>query len=115
MTAEDYLTELFRLDLPSMHTKLLLVAFIGSLVLFPLKPLMAYLSRCHEFEADSFAVRLTQSPGAMANALIKLGKDNLANLHPHPWYAAAYYSHPPLTQRVRKILSGRSNDAVKAE
>jgi STE24 endopeptidase len=88
-----------------MHVKLLLVVFIGTLVLFPLKPLMAYLSRRHEIEADNFALQLTGSPCSMANALIKLGKDNLANLHPHPLYAAFYYSHPPLAQRVKRILS----------
>jgi len=110
LTASDELAGLFRLDIPSMHSKLLLVAFIGSLVLFPLKPFMAYLSRRHEIEADNFAVMLTQSPGSLAKALIKLGKDNLANLHPHPWYAAMYYSHPPLVQRVEYILSGESKN-----
>ncbi len=111
LTVSDYLAGLFRLDIPSMHSKLLLVAFIGSLVLFPLKPFMAYLSRRHEVEADNFAIKLTQSPGPLAKALIKLGKDNLANLHPHPWYAAIYYSHPPLVQRVKYILSARKNYA----
>jgi STE24 endopeptidase len=47
----------------------------------------------------------------MADALIKLGKDNLANLHPHPLYAAVYYSHPPLVQRVKRILSVEVNGA----
>jgi STE24 endopeptidase len=88
-----------------MHAKLLLVVFIGSLVLFPLKPFMTYLSRHHEIEADSFALALTKRPKAMAEALIKLGKDNLANMHPHPWYVAVYYSHPPLVQRVKRILA----------
>ena len=112
LTAADFLAGLFRLDVPSMHAKLLLVAFIGSLVLFPLKPLMAYFSRRHEIEADNFAVQLTHMPVAMANGLIKLGKDNLANLHPHPWYAAVYYSHPPLVQRVKRILSETGNAAA---
>jgi len=109
LTAGDFFAELFKLDIPSMHAKLLLVTFIGSLVLFLLKPLMAYLSRRHEIEADTFALQLTQMPVSMANGLIKLGKDNLANLHPHPWYAAVYYSHPPLAQRVKRILSEREN------
>jgi STE24 endopeptidase len=103
LTAGDFLTELFRLDIPSMHAKLLLLA------LFPLKPVMAYLSRRHEIEADNFALQLTQMPVSMANGLIKLGKDNLANLHPHPWYALVYYSHPPLAQRVQRILAAKDN------
>ena len=88
-----------------MYAKLLLVVFIGTLVLFPLKPLMAIISRRHELEADNFALQLTGTPEPMAEALIKLGKDNLANLHPHPLYASVYYSHPPLLQRVKKILT----------
>jgi STE24 endopeptidase len=104
LTAGDQLAELFKLDVPSMHAKLLLVAFLGTLVMFPLKPFMAYISRFHEIQADNFALDLTGAPHALAEALIKLGKDNLANLHPHPWYAAVYYSHPPLVQRVQRIL-----------
>ena len=105
LTAGDFLANIFQLDIPTMHAKLLLVVFIGTLVLFPLKPLMAYIARRHEREADNFALQLTGRPEPMAVALIKLGKDNLANLHPHPLYAAFYYSHPPLVQRVKEILS----------
>ena len=109
LTAGNFLAEVFMLDIPTIHAKLLLVIFIGTLVLFPLKPLMAYISRRHEIEADNFALQLTGAPGPMANALIKLGKDNLANLHPHPLYAAVYYSHPPLAQRVKRILSSKAH------
>jgi len=112
LTAGDFLAELFKLDIPSMPAKLLLAAFIASLVLFPLRPLMAYLSRRHEIEADDFALQLTQMPVPMADGLIKLGKDNLANLHPHPLYAAVYYSHPPLAQRVKRILSAKDKSAA---
>lgn len=109
LTAGNFLAELFRLDVASMHAKFLLFIFIGSLGLFPLKPLMAYLSRRHEIEADNFAVQLTHMPVPLANSLIRLGRDNLANLHPHPWYAAVHYSHPPLVQRVKRILSAKNS------
>ncbi|MEN8232103.1 MAG: M48 family metallopeptidase [Thermodesulfobacteriota bacterium] len=111
LTAGDVLADVFMLDIPTIHAKLLLVVFIGTLVLFPLRPFMAYISRRHEVEADNFALQLTGTPGPMADALIKLGKDNLANLHPHPLYAAVYYSHPPLVQRVKRILSVEANGA----
>jgi len=109
LTASDALVYIFRLDNSTMYAKLLLAVFIGTLALFPLKPLMAYISRHHELEADNFALQLTGTPAPMANALIKLGKDNLANLHPHPLYASVYYSHPPLAQRVKRILSETDN------
>jgi STE24 endopeptidase len=111
LTAGDVLADVFMLDIPTIHAKLLLAVFIGTLALFPLRPFMAYISRRHEIEADNFALQLTGTPGPMADALIKLGKDNLANLHPHPLYAAVYYSHPPLVQRVKRILSVEANGA----
>jgi len=111
LTAGDLLAEVFMLDIPTIHAKLLLAVFIGTLALFPIKPLMAYISRLHEIEADNFALQLTEAPVPMANALIKLGKDNLANLHPHPLYAAVYYSHPPMAQRVKRILSEQANNS----
>jgi STE24 endopeptidase len=104
LTEGDWLAAVFRLDVPTVYAKLLLVVFLGTLVLFPLKPFLAYMSRCHETAADNFALELTGNPKPMAEALIKLGKDNLANLHPHPLYATVYYSHPPLVQRVDRIL-----------
>ena len=115
LIAGDILAEVFMLDIPTIHAKLLLAIFIGTLALFPIKPLMAYISRLHEIEADNFALQLTEAPGPMANALIKLGKDNLANLHPHPLYAAVYYSHPPMAQRVKRILSEQANNSWKKE
>jgi STE24 endopeptidase len=39
----------------------------------------------------------------MASALVKLSKENLSNLHPHPLYAAFYYSHPPVVERIREL------------
>jgi len=97
---------LFDLDRATPQAELLLLAFLGGLLLFPLRPLASALSRYHERQADRFALALTGDGRPLAAALIKLGKDNLANLHPHPWYAAFYYSHPPLVQRVESLLKG---------
>ena len=101
----DGLAMVFGLEHSTIYAKLLLVGFLGSIVLFPIKPLGSLYSRMHEREADDFAVKLTENPKALAQALISLGKDNLSNLHPHPWYAAMHYSHPPLPQRVKRLLA----------
>ena len=39
----------------------------------------------------------------MINALKRLAKDNLTNLHPHPLYVWFYYSHPPLIERIEYL------------
>jgi len=60
------------------------------------------ISRNHEYEADSFAVSLSQ-PGALQKALKQLSVKNLSNLTPHPWYVFIHYSHPALLQRLAAI------------
>ncbi|HYR03694.1 MAG TPA: M48 family metalloprotease, partial [Syntrophobacteria bacterium] len=87
----------------SLPLRLVIVGFLGALIAFPLTPLASFLSRRDEWEADRFAVQLTGRPLDLASALIKLSGENLANLFPHPLYAAFYYSHPPLVERVRRL------------
>src|SRR3989441_3546045 len=62
-------------------------------------PLMAQLSRKHEFEADAYAC--AQASGSdLANALLKLHEDNASTLTPDPLYVRFYYSHPPPSERL---------------
>lgn len=86
-----------------------------SLVLFgivmtPVNDLLSvagnWLSRKHEYEADAYAAEVTGNPGAMADALRKLSRDNLSNLTPHPFYVFLNYSHPPVARRIA-ALEGR--------
>ncbi|MBU5635741.1 M48 family metallopeptidase [Geomonas sp. Red69] len=99
------LPQLFGLPEASFLAQILMVSFIFSIVSFPLTPVGAWLSRRNEWEADRFAASLSGTPEALASALVKLSKENLANLHPHPFYAAFYYSHPPVVDRVAVLRS----------
>ena len=67
-------------------------------------PLMAQLSRRHEFQADAYAAAQTDG-GALASALLKLYEDNASTLTPDPVYARFYYSHPPATERLARLPS----------
>jgi STE24 endopeptidase len=95
----------------SFFAKLIVLGFIFSIVSFPFTPLFSLISRRHENQADGFAVGLSPNPESLASSLIKLSKDNLSNLHPHPLYAAFHYSHPPVVERVKRIeeMAGRSS------
>jgi STE24 endopeptidase len=101
----NMLAELFALQNGTFYAKLVLLSFIGGIIIFPFTALSNYISRQHEKEADRFSVELTADPESMATSLIKLSKDNLSNLHPHSWYAAFHYSHPPVAERIREIRS----------
>jgi STE24 endopeptidase len=87
----------------SFAARLVVLLAVASALLFPLTPLFAAWSRHDEREADQFAVDLHGQPRDLADALAKLGTENLSNLHPHPLYAAFYYSHPPLTERISTL------------
>lgn len=101
----DILIQLFGIKESTLFAKLTLLGFIGSIVAFPFGPVFHMISRRHEHEADKYAVALTGSAEGMISALVKLAKDNLSNLHPHPLYALFHYSHPPVLERIRKIRS----------
>jgi STE24 endopeptidase len=104
-TQSDWATNLFGVVPSSFFAKLVIIGFLYTIVSFPLTPLMSLLTRHYEREADAYACEVGKDPEGLATALIKLARDNLSNLHPHPWYAAFYYSHPPVVDRVRRLRS----------
>lgn len=94
------LPSLIGLQSASFAARIVVLMVVASLALFPLTPLFSAWSRRDEREADRFAVNLHGHAQDLADALAKLGTENLSNLHPHPLYAAFYYSHPPLVERI---------------
>jgi STE24 endopeptidase len=108
LIAWDRIPSLIGLPEASFYARALIVGFAGSLVTFPLTPLFSFISRRNEREADRFAGNLTGQPEALASALVKLSRENLSNLHPHPLYAKFYYSHPPAVERIRSLRAGKN-------
>lgn len=86
----------------SFPLRVTIVLLIGSVLEFFLEPVLNLWSRKHEWQADAFAIQQVPARHLQA-ALIKLAKDNLANLHMHPWYVAYHASHPTLPARVARL------------
>ena len=63
-------------------------------------PIQNAISRRFEWQADRFAVTLTNRPRAFADALRRLGALNLADPAPPRWVVWLFYDHPPLPQRI---------------
>lgn len=86
-------------------TAVTLVLFLLVLPVFSffLSPISNLLSRQHEFEADAFAAKLTRAD-ELTSALVKLHQENASTLTPDPFYSAFYYSHPPIAQRIHRLL-----------
>jgi STE24 endopeptidase len=106
----NWLTDLFHIDPSTFFAKLVILGFIGSIISFPFTPISSYFSRRQENQADQMAVNLTGSPDGLVSSLIKLSKDNLSNLHPHPFYAKLYYSHPPIVERLNVLMKMKPED-----
>ena len=81
---------------------LLLFLLVVPLFSFFTSPLMAQLSRKHEFEADAYAVAQTNGRD-LQSALLKLYKDNASTLTPDPVFVKFYYSHPPASERLGRM------------
>jgi len=62
-------------------------------------------SRHHEYEADRFAAETTGDSSPLVEALIRLSKDTLHNLTPHPLLVSLRFTHPPVPDRVRALRS----------
>jgi STE24 endopeptidase len=83
---------------------LLLFFLVVPVFTFPLTPLMSWLSRKDEFEADRFATQQSQGD-KLVSALVKLFDDNAATLTPDPLHSAFYDSHPPAAIRIRHLAA----------
>ena len=89
-------------DNASTYMALILFSMVMPLLSLYLQPVMSYLSRKHEFEADNFAAEQSQ-PQTLIAALVKLYRDNANTLTPDPLYSAFHDSHPPAPVRVAHL------------
>jgi STE24 endopeptidase len=87
---------------PSTAMALLLFFLVVPVFTFLLQPIMSLYSRKHEFEADAYAAQHS-SAADLAQALVKLYKDNASTLTPDPIHSAFYDSHPPAALRIARL------------
>jgi STE24 endopeptidase len=93
----------FGFEQPSAYAALFIFTRVAGSFTFFLAPLTSMLSRKHEYEADRFAAETLGNSEPMIEGLVKLTKDNLSNLTPHPLYSFFYYSHPTVMERIRAL------------
>lgn len=87
---------------PGDAAALALLMLVGPVFGYFLSPLLAQLSRRHEYQADAFAAEHA-SAGDLASALVKLTEDNAATLTPDHLHSAFYDSHPPVPLRLQHL------------
>ncbi len=86
--------------------QLLVLIWLEMQIGFFWKPVSSWLSRRQERQADNFAIDLIGHGQSLASGLVKLARENLSNLFPHPLYVAFYFSHPALLERVEQLERG---------
>ncbi|CAB1274690.1 M48 family metallopeptidase [Candidatus Nitrosacidococcus tergens] len=86
----------------STYMALVLFMIIVPILSFFLHPILTYMSRRYEFEADAFAAKTANSQD-LAQALVKLYKENANTLTPDPIHSAIYDSHPPAPIRLAHL------------
>jgi STE24 endopeptidase len=92
------------LNAPNDALALLLFMLALPVFMFFVSPVFAYFSRRDEYEADAYACQQAARED-LANALIKLYKDNSATLTPDPAYVRFHYSHPPASERLAAMAA----------
>lgn len=83
-------------------TGLLLVLLVSPVAGFILTPLITWLSRRDEFEADAFAAEHAPTD-RLISALVKLYRDNASTLTPDALYSQFHHSHPPPQERIAAL------------
>lgn len=89
--------------IPSFHIGIIVFMILYSPFSFLLSLGTNYISRRYEYQADDFAAS-NASAASLITALKSLSSNNMSDLTPHPWYVIAYYSHPPLVQRIQNLV-----------
>jgi STE24 endopeptidase len=90
---------------------LLLFLLVVPLFSFFISPVFAQFSRKHEFEADAYAVAQTDGRD-LQSALLKLYQDNASTLTPDPVFVKFYYSHPPASERLGRMIPSPESAAT---
>ena len=95
----------FRLSGVSNYGGLVVFSLWFGIMDFYLQPLQTWLSRRNEFAADAFAKANLGAGDSLASALKKLREKSNVMPISHPLYSGVYYSHPPMLERIDRLLN----------
>ncbi|MGE5605402.1 MAG: M48 family metallopeptidase, partial [Bacteroidota bacterium] len=82
---------------------LLAYYFFFELLGYFINPLLSFISRRFEYQADTFAKEFVGSGTPLIKSFEKFITRELDNINPHPLYESFYYSHPTLLKRIKAL------------
>jgi len=106
LAGQDWFYRVFSLQ-QSLFTEmpvavLLLFFMVSPFVTGWLRAGFNHLSRRDEFQADAFAAKMSNA-GDLAQALMKLQRNNATALAQDPLYMAVHHSHPSVEERIGRL------------
>jgi STE24 endopeptidase len=108
---QSMIFDAFGIESRSAEGALLLFSMATPLAGFFARPWISWLSRRQESAADDFAIQHTSST-RLADALIKLFRDNASTLTPDALHSAYFDSHPPALSRIKRLQMPREFDSA---
>jgi len=81
---------------------LALIILLLPVLNFVYTPILSFLSRHNEYEADKFGSKIGGREN-LISALLKLVKENKSFPKSDPIYSKFYYSHPPIIERLKAL------------
>jgi STE24 endopeptidase len=104
MVDNKILAEALSVKKTSFHIGLIVFGVLYTPISVLTNLIMNWISRKFEYQADNFA-KFHFDAKYLISGLKKLSKNSLSNLTPHKSYVLFNYSHPPLLQRIKNLLS----------
>lgn len=77
-----------------------IILLILSMLSFSVTPVTNYISRVYEYQADRYALELTENPDAAVSTLQKLAIEGLSDVNPPTIVKVFRYTHPPMVERI---------------
>ena len=90
-----------------------IILLILSLLSFAASPMSNTISRVYEYQADRYAIDLTDDPDAAVATFHKLSVEGLADVNPPKIVKLFRYTHPPMVERITHIREYRNESEKK--
>jgi len=87
---------------PNAGVEISMMMLLLALISFVFTPIMSFVSRHNEYNADEFGSKLGGKEN-LVSALIKLVDENKAFPKSHPLVVFFYYTHPPVLERLKEL------------
>lgn len=88
--------------IPTAGVKIAAMVLLLPVISFVFTPIMSYVSRHNEYAADVFGSDMGGKEN-LVSALLKLVTENKAFPKSHPLVIFFYYTHPPITERLKEL------------